>query len=270
MPNETEKPLSTADIAFLIEIGYTFLVAERTVTDRSLQIKEGTAMKCILTIEDEPEMTDLLALWLGKEGFEVMVASSGKEALGKIGTGCSPDLVLLDMMLPDMSGLEVCRRLRIMKKRPFPILILSARQKLADKVAGLDSGADDYITKPFDFEELAARIRTSLRRADEISNRASTIEIGDLLINTSARQVWRAGERIDLTSREYDLLALLARNAGHVLTKGCIFERVWGSDNEAGWEGIKVYINALRSKLNTNGKPNIISCVRGIGYVLRP
>jgi DNA-binding response OmpR family regulator len=227
-------------------------------------------MKCILTIEDEPEMTNLLALWLREEGFEVMGTSSGKEALGKIGTGSSPDLVLLDMELPDMSGLEVCRRLRTMKKRPFPILILSARQKLADKVAGLESGADDYITKPFDLEELAARIRTSLRRADEITKRTRTIEIGDLVINTSARQVWRAEERIDLTTREYDLLALLARNAGHVLSKGCIFERVWGIDNEAGWEGIKVYINALRSKLNASGKPNMISCVRGIGYVLRP
>jgi len=238
--------------------------------DSSIQMQEGTVMKRILTIEDEPEITDLLALWLGKEGFEVMVASSGKEALGKIGNGSSPDLVLLDMGLPDMSGLEVCRRLRTMKKRPFPILMLSARQKLADKVAGLDSGADDYITKPFDFDELAARIRTSLRRADEIRKRARTIDIGDLLINTSARQVWRAGERIDLTTREYDLLVLLARNTGHVLTKGCIFERVWGSDNEAGWEGIKVYINALRSKLNAGGKPNLIFCVRGMGYILRP
>ena len=106
-------------------------------------------MKRILTIENEPEMTKLLASWLRKEGFEVMVASSGKEALGKIRTDGSPDLILLDMMLPDMSGLEVCRRLRMMKKRPFPILILSAREKLADKVAGLDSGAYDYITKPF-------------------------------------------------------------------------------------------------------------------------
>ena len=227
-------------------------------------------MKRILTIEDEPEMTELLATWLGKEGFEVIVAASGKEALKKIRTGSSPDLILLDMMLPDMSGLEVCQRLRIMKKRPFPILILSARQQLADKVAGLDSGADDYITKPFDFEELAARIRTSLRRTEAMSKRACTIELGDLLINTSARLVWRAGEQIELTSKEYDLLVLLARNAGHVLTKGCIFERVWGSNNEAGWEGIKVYINALRSKLNRNGKPNMISCVRGIGYVLRP
>jgi DNA-binding response OmpR family regulator len=238
--------------------------------DRSLQMQEGTAMKRILTIEDEPEMTNLLASWLRKEGFEVMVASSGKEALGKIGTSSSPDLVLLDTVLPDMSGLEVCRRLRTMKKRPFPILMLSARQKPADKVAGLDSGADDYITKPFDFDELAARIRTNLRRAEEISKRARMIEIGDLVINTSARQVWRAGARIELTMREYDLLVLLARNAGHVLTKGCIFERVWGIDNEAGWEGIKVYINALRSKLNISGKPNMISCVRGIGYVLRP
>ncbi|HEX3640028.1 MAG TPA: response regulator transcription factor [Ktedonobacteraceae bacterium] len=227
-------------------------------------------MKYILTIEDEPDMTDLLASRLRKEGLEIMIASSGKEALGKIGTGSSPDLVLLDTMLPDMSGLEVCRRLRTMKKRPFPILMLSARQQLADKIAGLDSGADDYITKPFDFDELAARIRTSLRRAEEITRGARTIEIGDLLINTSARQVWRAGERIELTKREYDLLVLLARNAGHVLTKGCIFEHVWGSDSEAGWEGIKVYVNSLRSKLNASGKPNMISCIRGIGYVLRP
>jgi DNA-binding response OmpR family regulator len=227
-------------------------------------------MKRILTIENEPEMTNLLASWLRKQGFEVTVASSGKEALGKICTDSSPDLILLDMMLPDMSGLEVCRRLRMMKKRPFPILILSAREKLADKVAGLESGADDYITKPFELEELAARIRTSLRRVEAITKRARTIEIGDLVINTSARQVWRAGECLTLTKREYDLLVLLARNAGHVLTKSAIFERVWGVDNAAGWEGIKVYINSLRSKLNTGGKPNLIFAVRGIGYVLRP
>src|SRR5690349_990675 len=139
-------------------------------------------MKRILTIENEPEMTNLLASWLRKQGFEVTVASSGKEALGKICTDSSPDLILLDMMLPDMSGLVVSCSLRMMKKRPFPILILTAREKLADTVARLESGADDYITRPFALEKLAARIRTSLRRVEAIPKHARTIEIGDLVI----------------------------------------------------------------------------------------
>ena len=137
-------------------------------------------------------------------------------------------------------------------------------------MTGLESGADDYITKPFDFEEFVARVRAGLRRTARVEQESPRIEVGSLVIDPSSRQVWRDGEQIELTRREYDLLELLAQNAGHVLTKGRIFERVWGYDNEAGLEVIKVYINYLRTKLNTGGKPDLIHAVRGIGYMLKP
>jgi two-component system response regulator PrrA len=133
---------------------------------------------------------------------------------------------------------------------------------------GLESGTDDYITKPFDFEELVARIRAVLRRV-ESTQRLEKMEVGDLVFDTATHSVWRAGERVALTRREYDLLELLAQNAGHVLTKERIFERIWGYDNEAGLEVIKVYINTLRAKLNGGGKADHIHSIRGVGYMLK-
>jgi two-component system response regulator MprA len=182
----------------------------------------------------------------------------------------APDLVLLDVALPDIDGFEVCRYLRKMKKRPFPIFMLSARNAVTDKIKGLDSGADDYITKPFDIEELLARVRAGMRRVGELTHQTERITVGDLVLDTTARQAWRAGELLELTKKEYSLLELLAKNAGQVLTRGCIFDHVWGWESEASWEVIKVYINYLRTKLNAGGKPNLIHAIRGIGYVLRP
>jgi two-component system response regulator MprA len=148
--------------------------------------------------------------------------------------------------------------------------MICVRQSLADRVAGLDAGADDYVVKPFEFAELLARIRAALRRIDDIMGSNGRLEIDDLVIETAARQVWRAGIPIELSKREYDLLELLARSAGKVLTKSCIFENVWGYDTNVGWEVIKVYINYLRAKINIDNKPDLIHAVRGIGYVLRP
>ena len=231
-------------------------------------------MKRILAVEDELDIGDILRLSLSQEGFNVVLARSGREALDTELSNKS-DLVLLDVMLPDIDGFEVCRCLRAQRNRLLPILMLSARSELKDKVKGLNCGADDYITKPFDFEELLARIRAALRRVDRVEGtrretETRTICVGDIVLDVAARQVWRAGEPLELSKKEYDLLELLARNAGQVLTKGCIFEHIWGWDSEAGWEVVKVYIRYLRKKLNQAGKPDPIHAIRGIGYILRP
>lgn len=224
-------------------------------------------MKRILVVEDEPQVAYALSRGLTYKGFDVKVATSGAAALEEI-QNCPRDLVLLDVMLPDMDGFEVCSRLRDMEDKALPIVLLSARDEVRDKITGLDSGADDYLTKPFDFEELLARIRARLRRGGK--NRSSRkIVVGDLVLDTATRQAWRGGRPLELTRREFDLLSLLAQNVGHVLTKECIFEHIWGYDNESGLEVIKVYIRYLRAKLNAGGRPDLIHALRGVGYVLK-
>lgn len=224
--------------------------------------------KRILVVEDEPQIAQALRRGLIYKGFEVMIAPSGEQALEAMQV-FAPDLVLLDILLPDMNGYDVCRRLRADQDKTLQILILTAKDELSDKIIGLDSGADDYITKPFVFEELLARIRAALRRVEATTKQTREIRVGDLTIDTAARQVWRAATPIELTTREYDLLELLAQHAGQVLSKELIFERIWGYDNEAGLEIIKVYINYLRAKLNRGGQPDMISTVRGVGYRLK-
>jgi DNA-binding response OmpR family regulator len=225
--------------------------------------------KQILVVEDEQPILQFLQRGLTYKGFDVLTATAGAEVLSLIAV-YGPDLVLLDILLPDMSGIEVCRALRVAGRRNLPILMLTAKDERSYKILGLESGADDYITKPFDFEELVARIRAALRRVERIEERLSApIEVGDLVIDPAEQRVWRSGELIALTRREYELLELLAQNAGHVLTKGRIFERIWGYDNEAGLEVIKVYINTLRSKLNAGGKADLLQVVRGVGYLLK-
>ncbi|GHO83160.1 DNA-binding response regulator [Dictyobacter formicarum] len=225
-------------------------------------------MTKILVVEDEKQIMSFLRRGLMYKGFEVIGAANGNDAIRQA-HDAAPDLVILDIMLSDFDGFEICRYLRSTGSETLPILMLTARDDLTDKIAGLDCGADDYITKPFDFEELIARIRAALRRVESLHQANQRIETGDLVIDTSAHQAWRAGQLIELTRREYDLLEFLAQNPGHVLSKERIFERVWGYDNEAELEVIKVYINYLRSKLNAGGKPDLIHAVRGIGYVLR-
>jgi len=226
-------------------------------------------MKRILVVEDEPEITHFLKRGLTYKGFEVLIARDGKQALNAV-HNYAPDLVLLDVMLPDMDGYQVCYRLRSEGKDTLPVLMLTAKDDISDKIIGLDSGADDYITKPFDFEELLARIRAGLRRAESTTQSNQELHVGDLFMDTAARQVWRGDTPIELTTREYNLLELLVRHSGQVLTKEIIFERIWGYDNEAGLDIIKVYINSLRSKLNVGGRSDIIQTVRGVGYVLKP
>lgn len=225
--------------------------------------------KRILIVEDEPQIVNFLQRGLGYKGFEVITAYNGQQAL-RIFQSSQPDLIVLDIKLPDIDGYQVCRYIRASGDEYLPILMLTAKDELSDKIIGLESGADDYITKPFVFEELLARIRAGLRRAEARNRHAQHISVGDLVIDTEARQVTRDGIPIELTVREYDLLVLLAQNAGHVLTKDSIFEHIWGYDNEAGLDIIKVYINYLRMKLNVGNKPDIIHTIRGVGYMLKP
>lgn len=225
-------------------------------------------MNRILVVEDEPQVAHALCRSLMYKGFEVKVATSGAAAIENI-RAYPQDLILLDVMLPDMNGFEVCSRLRSMEDGALPILMLTARDGVRDKIAGFDSGADDYITKPFDLEELLAHIRAGLRRIKRKNQSKRAIRVGDLLLDSELRQAWRDGNALELTKREFDLLELLAQNAGHVLTKGRIFEHVWGYDNEAGLEVIKVYIRYIRAKLNAGGRPDLIHAVRGVGYVLK-
>ena len=221
----------------------------------------------LLVVEDEPDIAHVLEKGLTYKGFGVTVARSGEAALREMREAL-PDLIILDVMLPDIGGFEVCRRIRAMGYASLPIFMLTAKDTQADKIAGLDCGADDYITKPFDFEELLARIRAGLRRTGELWSSPAKIEVADVLIDPTTRQVWRRGVLLELTAREYELLEILARNAGQVLTKGQIFEQVWGFDNDVGWEVVKVYVNLLRTKLNAGGKADLIQTVRSIGYML--
>src|SRR5947207_15758918 len=183
-------------------------------------------MKRILVVEDEPQITQFLKRGLSYKGFEVMVASRGEQALHATWE-YSPDLVVLDIMLPDIDGCEVCRRIRANGNTTLPILMLTAKDDVSDKIVGLDSGADDYITKPFVFEVLLARIRAGLRRVEVKTHLAKEIKVGDLVIDTAGRQAWRDGRLLELTMREYDLLELLVQHTGQVLTKEIIFERIW-------------------------------------------
>ncbi len=221
-------------------------------------------MAKILVIEDEPDIADFIRRGLALKGYEIAVADTGEKGLDSA-REFSPDLVILDLMLPGMDGVEVCRLLR--KESNLPIIMLTARDSVADKVSGLDAGADDYITKPFVFDELLARVRSALRRKAGLAQEVLTV--GDLTIRPASREVERAGRAIELTAREYELLEFLARNAGSVLTKEIIFEKVWGYDFETESDAIKVYVRYLRKKLNASGEPDLIHALRGVGYMLK-
>jgi two-component system response regulator ArlR len=225
-------------------------------------------MNHVLAVVAEAELVSLLTQRLRQEESEVVVVRNGKEVLSWL---CRrvPGLILLDTSVPDIDGHELCRRIRAIGRRPLAVLMLSERAEVAERIKGLESGADDYISKPVDTNELLARIHAGLRRVNDFTGQMQRLEIGDLIVDTAARQVWRSGRLVELTKREYDLLEFMARNAGRVLTRECIFDRVWGWDSQANWEVIKVYMNYLRAKLNAGGQVDLIHAVRGVGYVLR-
>jgi two-component system response regulator MprA len=222
----------------------------------------------LLVVDDEPAVRQALQRALSFEGYEVRVATDGRSALDALLVDPA-DLVLLDVAMPGIDGLEVCRRLRGAGDRT-PILMLTARHATADRVAGLDAGADDYLVKPFALEELLARVRALLRRTSSGSgDDDETLRVADLSLDPSTRVVRRGERLIELTRTEFNLLELLLRNHGQVLTREVIFDRVWGYDFGANSNSLEVYIGYLRRKTEAEGEPRLIHTVRGVGYVLR-
>jgi len=218
----------------------------------------------ILVVEDDQGIADTLRRGLIFEGYRVDVVYDGKEALAAA-RDHPPDLVVLDWMLPGLDGLEVCKRLRAASD--VPILMLTAKDSIPDRVVGLDAGADDYLVKPFAFDELLARVRALLRRAGP--PQAEVLHFADLEMDTGTRQARRGGKAIELTAKEYMLLELFMRNPRNVLTRDVIYDRVWGYDFGGESNIIEVYVRYLRRKLEADGLRRLIHTVRGVGYVLR-
>lgn len=219
----------------------------------------------ILVIEDDTQIADLLRRGLIYEGYAVEIAADGESGLNAA-RDRPPDMVLLDLMLPGLDGLTVCRRLRAASD--VPILILTAKEAVPDRVAGLDAGADDYLVKPFSFDELLARIRALLRRRQRVAS-PDELRFADLTINLGSREVWRGNRRIELTAREFEILALFMQHPRQVLTRDVIYDRIWGYDFGGESNIIEVYIRYLRSKLEEGGESRLIQTVRGVGYALR-
>ncbi len=219
----------------------------------------------ILLVEDDPKLSQFIASELSLEGYQVTVATNGLDGL-TIARDTQPDLVILDWMLPEISGLDVCTRLRKTGVR-VPIIMLTARDEISDRVTGLNAGADDYLIKPFSIEELLARIKARMRRMyPEV---ADLIQFEDLTLSHASREVYRAGQKIELTAKEFDLLEFMMRHSQQVLTRDQILESVWGYDFMGESNIIEVYIRALRIKLEISNSKRILHTVRGVGYVLR-
>jgi two-component system, OmpR family, response regulator MprA len=218
----------------------------------------------LLLVDDDPRVLSAVGRRLGFEGFQVSLASSGSEAL-QLAAKSAPDLVILDVMMPDLDGLETARRLR--RDSPVPILMLTARDAVADRVAGFRSGADDYLVKPFAFEELLARIEALLRRTRP--PQVEVLTFSDLELNTRTYEVTRGGKPIELTARGFSLLEYFLRHPRQVLTREQIFRAIWGSDFLGASNVIDVNISYLRDRLESHGGPRLIHTVRGVGYALR-
>jgi two-component system, OmpR family, response regulator MprA len=245
-----------------------FAPAERQLySSNSVRNVHDTAM-AILVVDDDQAVRDALRRALTLQGYSVEAATDGEEALAVLGKpDAAVDLLVVDILMPGLDGLEVTRRLRA-DGNQLPILMLTARDQVSDRVAGLEAGADDYLVKPFALEELVARVRALLRRlgADEV---ADIFRFADLELDTGTREVTRGGESLVLTRTEFALLELFLRNPRQVLTRSVIFDRVWGYDFGYGSNSLDVYISYLRKKTETGGAPRLIHTVRGVGYALR-
>jgi two-component system, OmpR family, response regulator MprA len=222
----------------------------------------------ILVVDDERAVRDSLRRALELEGYEIELAADGQEALQRLEANSEgqPDAVILDVLMPVIDGLEVCRRIRRSGNR-VPVLMLTARDEIENRVAGLDAGADDYVTKPFALEELVARVRALLRRTS--AGEDELLRFADLELDPGTREVRRGGDPIELTRTEFALLELFMTNPRQVLTRSIIFERVWGYDFGFASNSLDVYIGYLRRKTEAGGKPRLIQTVRGVGYALR-
>ncbi|MDN5571212.1 MAG: response regulator transcription factor [Propionibacteriaceae bacterium] len=228
---------------------------------------DGTPIR-VLTVDDEPSLTELLSMAMRYEGWDVTTAGSGLGAV-QAARETRPDAIVLDMMLPDFDGLEVMRRIRT-EQPDVPVIFLTARDAVDDRIQGLTAGGDDYVTKPFSLEELVARLRGLLRRSGATTARpGSQLVVGDLILDEDSHEVTRAGEEISLTATEFELLRYLMRNPRRVLSKAQILDRVWNYDFGGQANVVELYISYLRKKVDA-GRDPMIHTLRGAGYVLKP
>ncbi|MFI6041087.1 response regulator transcription factor [Nocardia sp. NPDC051321] len=221
----------------------------------------------VLVVEDDPHVRSTLDQLLRFEGYTVHLAEDGQQALDML-TEIAPDLAVVDVVMPRMDGLSLCRLLRRRGDR-LPILVLTARQQIGDRVAGLDAGADDYLPKPFAIDELLARLRALLRRST-LDEDSAVLSVADLTLNPATREVYRGDRAIELTKTEFDVLELLLRNARIVLTRSRIYEHIWGFDFDTDSRSLDVYIGYLRRKTEQEGESRLIHTVRNVGYAVRP
>ncbi len=221
----------------------------------------------VVVAEDDRSVRESLVMALGLEGYDVDAVGDGEQALDSV-LAKEPDAVVLDVMMPFLDGLTVCRRLRARGSK-VPILMLTARHEVADRVSGLDAGADDYLVKPFALDELSARLRALMRRTS-VTGHDDTLQVDDLVLDPLGRTASRAGRPLELTKTEFDLLELLIVNAGVVLARDVIYDRIWGYDFETSSRSLDVYVGYLRSKTEADGASRLVHTVRGVGYVLRP
>ena len=221
-------------------------------------------MSVVLIVEDEESYRDALGFMLEREGFEVILAADGAEGLAQFERH-GADIVLLDLMMPGLSGTEVCRRLR--QRSTVPIIMVTARDAEIDKVVGLELGADDYVTKPFSHRELLARVRAVLRRGQDVELMPDVIESAGVRMDVERHEVWVDGEPVRLALKEFDLLEMLLRNAGRVMTRGQLIDRIWGADYVGDTKTLDVHVKRLRGKIETDpANPNLLLTVRGLGY----
>lgn len=229
-------------------------------------VNPTTARCTVLVAEDDRSVRDSLVMALELEGYDVVAVGDGERALEAVFAEV-PDIVLLDVMMPFVDGLTVCRRIRA-RGLAVPILMLTARHEVSDRVSGLDAGADDYVVKPYALDEVTARMRALLRRTS-VSGTDDVVVAEDLVLDPLGRTARRGGRDLDLTKTEFDLLELLMVNAGVVLARDVIYERIWGFDFETSSRSLDVYVGYLRAKTEAGGEPRVVQTVRGVGYVLR-
>lgn len=220
----------------------------------------------VLIIDDDPRITALLKRALNFEGYSATIAGDGVDGLDKALKG-NPDMVVLDIMMPEMDGWEVCRRIRA--EKDVPILMLTARDEVPDRVKGLDMGADDYLVKPFALEEFLARVRSALRRKKAAKEGGRRLCFADITLDTGTREVFRDGRELRLTAKEFDLLLIFMEHPRQVLTRDLLMERVWGYDFSGESNVLEVYVGMLRQKLDGGREKRLVHTVRGVGYVLK-